>query len=162
MSSTNATMDIVVNEGRDRKVYPGASTVVVSKSLPEYHGGVTMTIRVSQMGSEPSTITTPRITIDPNIRGGVPCVGLGRQPISHILQMLGSGISPESITQEYSDLTLADIQLALDVAAWVMRDPSIDWLALNLLGMVDFQNEMQAWQTLSDDMLGNSENMPED
>jgi len=76
--------------------------------------------------------------------------------------MLGSGISPESITQEYSDLTLADIQLALDVAAWVMRDPSIDWLALNLLGMVDFQNEMQAWQTLSDDMLGNSENMPED
>lgn len=38
-----------------------------------------------------------------------------------------------------------------DAAAWVMRDPAIDWSALNLPEMPDFQEEMQAWQSLSDE-----------
>jgi len=155
MSETIPTMDIIVNEGRDRMVYPGATVVEVSKSLPDYHGGVTMTIRVHPM--EPEPIATP-ITIDPNLHGGVPSIGRGQWPISHILQSLASGFLPEQLTQEYSGLTLADIQLALDAAAWVMREPSIDWLSLDLLEMTKFQREMQDWQSLSDDAIENSEN----
>jgi len=155
-----ATMDIIVSEGRDRKVYPGASGAKVSGSLPEYRGGVTMTIRFApQMEPAPFAAT---ITVDPNVRGGVPCVGGGRWPIAHILQKLASGILPDQLAQENPDLTLADIQLALDVAAWVMRDPAIDWPALDLSGMAAFQHEMQAWQSLSDEALGLSENMPGD
>ena len=154
------TMDIIVSEGRDRKVYPGASDVKVSGSLPEYRGGVTMTILFAPQ-MEPTPFATT-ITVDPLVRGGVPCVGGGRWPIAHILQNLASGISSDRLTRENPDLTLADIQLALDAAAWVMRDPAIDWPALNLSSMADFQHEMQAWQSLSDEALGHSDNMPGD
>ena len=154
------TMDIIVSEGQDRKVYPGASDVKVFGSLPEYRGGVTMTIRFApQMERAPFAAT---ITVDPNVHGGVPCVGDGRWPIAHILQKLASGISPDRLAQENPYLTLTDIQLALDVAAWVMRDPAIDWPSLDLSEMADFQHEMQAWQSLSDEALGRSENMPRD
>ena len=152
-----ATMDIIVNEGRDRNVYPGASDVKVSGSLPEYRGGVTMTIRFAPQ-IEPTSFTTV-ITVDPNVRGGVPCVGDGRWPIAHILQKIASGISPDRLARENSDLTLVDIQLALEAAAWVMRDPAIDWPALDIQNMVNFQHEMQAWQGLSDEALKSAENI---
>lgn len=102
------------------------------------------------------------IAVDPNIRGGVPCVGGGRWPIAHILEKLASGVLPDQLVQENPDLTLADIQLALDVAAWVMRDPAIDWQALDLPGMVAFQGEMQAWQSLSDEALRYSKDISGD
>ncbi len=155
MSETNPTMDIIVNEGLDRMVYPGSSRVEVSKSLPEYRGGVTMTIRVQSI--EPEPINTP-ITIDPDLHGGVPSVGDGAWPIAHILQGLASGFLPEQLTHRYPGLTIADIQMALDVAAWVMREPSINWSTLNLLDMIQLQKEMNDWQSLTDDALGNSEN----
>jgi uncharacterized protein (DUF433 family) len=101
---------------------------------------------------EPTPVV--QITVDPEVRGGVPCVGSGRYPIAHILERLASGVTIERVMQDYPDLTLADIQLALDAASWVMRDPAIDWSKLNLPEMVDFQHEIRAWQSLSDDALG--------
>jgi len=154
-----ATMEIIVSEGRDRDIYPGAAPVKVSGALPEYRGGVTMTIRFAPK-MEPTSVA--QITVDPEVRGGVPCISDGRWPIAHILEKLASGLTVERVMQDYPDLTLADIQLALDVAAWVMRDPAIDWSALNLPGMVDFQHEMQAWQSLSDDALGLIDNPSRD
>jgi uncharacterized protein (DUF433 family) len=154
MSQTAPTMDIIVNEGRDRDVYRGTSDVEVFKSLPEYHGGVTMTIRVQHI--EPELVATP-ITIDPNLHGGVPSIGHGQWPISHILQSLASGFLPERLTEEYPGLTLTDIQLALEAAAWVMREPAINWESLDLLEMTNFQREMRDWQGLNDDTIGNSE-----
>lgn len=47
----DAKMDVIFNEGRDRGVYPGASSVKVSSEIPAYMGGITMTIRVSQASS---------------------------------------------------------------------------------------------------------------
>jgi uncharacterized protein (DUF433 family) len=146
-----ATMHIIVSEGRDRGIYPGAAPVKVSGALPEYRGGVTMTIRFAPK-MEPTPVA--RITVDPQVRGGVPCVSDGRWPIAHILEKLASGLTVERVMRDYPDLTLVDIQLALEAAAWVMRDPAINWSELNLPGMVDFQREMRAWQSLSDDTLG--------
>ena len=117
-----------------------------------------MTIFAPKM--EPSPV--PRITVDREVRGGVPCVSDGRWPIAHILEKLASGLTVERVMQDYPDLTLVDIQLALEAAAWVMRDPVIDWSELNLPGMVDFQQEMRAWQGLSDDALGMIDNSSRD
>ena len=143
-----ATMDIIVSEGRDRDIYPGANQVKVSGTLPEYRGGVTMTFRFApRMGQTP----VARITVDPEVRGGVPCVSDSRWPIAHILEKLASGLTVERVIQNYPELTLVDIQLALEAAAWVMRDPAIDWSELNLPEMMDFQQEMREWQSLSDD-----------
>lgn len=150
----NATMDIVVNEGLNRTVYPGATWVEASKTLPEYKGGVTMTIRATPMESQPAAVP---LTIDPNRHGGVPCVGAGCWPITHLLKSMASGVSPEMLIQQHSGLTLADIQMALDVAAWVMKEPTIDWQQLNLLDMVTLQDEMDAWQHLSYEAFEGSE-----
>ena len=146
----SATMEIIVSGGRERDNYPGTAPVEVSRALPEYRGGVTMTIQFAPT-VEPYPVA--RITVDPEIRGGVPCIGSGQWPIAHILEMLASGVTVERITQSYPGLTLADIQLSLEAAAWVMRDPVIDWSQLNLPGMVDFQQELRAWQGLGDDTL---------
>lgn len=148
----NAKPDfLIVNEGRDREVYPGASSVKVYNEIPPYKGSVTMTIRVSQINSLPAIA---ELIVDPDVCGGVPCVSNGHEPISRILEKLALGMSPDMIINENSQLTLADIQLALKAASWVMRDPAIDWQSLNLSGMVDFQDEMQAWQSLSDETFG--------
>ena len=117
-----------------------------------------MTILTPQVKSTQA----PHISVDPNVRGGVPCVGDGHWPIAHILEELASGITAGQIIQTHPDLTLADIQLALKAAAWVMRDPAIDWSALNLPGMLDFQEEMRAWQSLSDETLGGADDPPRD
>jgi uncharacterized protein (DUF433 family) len=148
-------MEIIVSEGRDRSIYPGAAPVKFSSALPEYRGGVTMTMRFApKMG--PTSVA--RITVDPEVRGGVPCISGSRWSIAHILEKLASGLTVERVMHDYPDLTLIDIQLALEAAAWVMRDPAINWSEFNLPGMVDFQQEMRAWQGLSDDALGMIDN----
>jgi uncharacterized protein (DUF433 family) len=151
---TDAKMDVIVNEGRDRGVYPGASSVRVSGEIPAYKGGITMTIKVSQLGS---LSPAAELVVAPNIRGGVPCVSNGHEPVSHILEKLALGMSPDMIVSENPQLTLYDIQLALRAASWVMRDPAIEWQSLNLSGMIDFRDEMQAWQSLSDEAFGRIE-----
>lgn len=151
-----ATMKIITNEGRDQDTFRGVSRVKYISTIPEYRGGVTWTFQVI-----PRLNPTPvaQITIDPEVRGGVPCVGGGRWPISQILEKLISNVSVERVMQDYPGLTLADIQLALKTAAWVMRDPAIDWPELNLSEMVDFQQEMLAWQSMSDGVLNQIENL---
>ncbi len=146
----SAKMEIVVNEGHDRGIYPSAIPVQAATALPEYRGGVTMTVRFAPKMQPASQA---RITTDPDVRGGVPCVSDGRWPIAHILERLASGQTVEGILLDNPELTLADVQLALEAAAWVMRDPAIDWAALDLPGIVDFQDEMRSWQSLGDDAL---------
>jgi uncharacterized protein (DUF433 family) len=109
-----------------------------------------MTLRRPTVVASPSA----QLTVGPTVRGGVPCVGSGNWPIAHILEKLASGQTIESLIQENLELTVADIQMALETAAWVMRDPAIDWTKLSLPGMVELQRELQAWQDLSDDTLG--------
>lgn len=150
----STTMDVIVGGEEE------AIDATVSSSLPQYHGGVTMTIQCAPQHTMPASSAT--IIVDPDVRGGVPCVSDGHWPISHILQELASGVSPARLVEKNPGLTLVDIQAALDISAWVMRDPAIDWSALNLSDMIGFRHEMEAWQNLSDDSLERTENDPED
>ncbi len=83
----------------------------------------------------------------------MPCVSHGRWPIAYVLAWLAASVPVEQMTQSYPELTLADIQMALEAAAWVLRDPAIDWSTLDLPGMVDVQHELTGWQNLSDEAL---------
>lgn len=98
------------------------------------------------------TVQVPqdRLTIDPEQRGGVPCIG--GWPLANILEQLADGVAAERILLAYPGLTIADIRLALETAAWVMRDPAIPWTQLNVPGMVDFRQELRAWQALTVDL----------
>ena len=141
--------------GSKSTTQPGVTQAGISQAMP-YEGAP----RMQLMAPHPLLSPTTEISAATDIHGGVPCVGAGHWPISHILERLASGLNAERIIRDYPDLTLADIQLAIQAAAWVMRDPEIDWSTLNLPGMLDFQDEIRAWQSLSDDALGLTNDPP--
>lgn len=58
-----------------------------------------------------------RITIDPNICHGKPCIRGLRYPVETILELLSSGMSTEQILEDYEDLEHEDILAALAFAA---------------------------------------------
>ena len=51
-----------------------------------------------------------RITINPELCHGKPCVRGLRYPVTMILDLLGSGMSSEDILADYPDLEVEDIQ----------------------------------------------------
>ena len=58
-----------------------------------------------------------RITVDPNIMGGRPCVRGMRFPVSRILGMLAGGEDEKTILVNHPDLEAQDIHQALAYAA---------------------------------------------
>ena len=58
-----------------------------------------------------------RITIDPNICHGKPCIRGLRYPVQGVLEWLSSGMSIEDILDDYQDLEADDIYAALSYAA---------------------------------------------
>ena len=58
-----------------------------------------------------------RITIDPSICHGKPCVRGLRYPVETILELLSSGMSEQEILADYEDLEREDILAVLAYAA---------------------------------------------
>lgn len=58
-----------------------------------------------------------RITTDPNICHGKPCIRGLRYPVEMILELLSSGMTTEEILSDYEDLEREDILAALSFAA---------------------------------------------
>jgi uncharacterized protein (DUF433 family) len=63
-----------------------------------------------------------RITVDPNVCGGKPCVRGTRIYIAIILDGLAEGLSPDQILDHYPQLTLDDIHAALAYAAALAQE----------------------------------------
>jgi uncharacterized protein (DUF433 family) len=59
----------------------------------------------------------PRITVDADQMGGVPCIRSLRIPVATVLRMLAGGITESNILTEYPDLELEDIRESLRYAA---------------------------------------------
>jgi len=58
-----------------------------------------------------------RITRDPNICHGKPVIRGLRYPVSTLLELLASGMTPEEILRDYPDLEMDDLRAALLYAA---------------------------------------------
>ncbi len=58
-----------------------------------------------------------RITIDPNKRGGKPCIRGLRITVYDVLEYLASGMSEEEILRDFPDLKGEDIKACLEFAA---------------------------------------------
>ena len=54
-----------------------------------------------------------RVTIDPSICHGKPCIRGLRYPVEFLLELLSSGMSMEEILADYDDLDRDDILAAL-------------------------------------------------
>ena len=58
-----------------------------------------------------------RVTVDPNVCSGQPCIRGTRVYIAIILDGLAEGLTPEQVLDHYPHLTLDDIHAALAYAA---------------------------------------------
>ena len=63
-----------------------------------------------------------RISVDPNICGGQPCIRGTRIYVAIILDGLAEGLTPEQILDHYPQLTLDDIHAALGYASELSRE----------------------------------------
>jgi uncharacterized protein (DUF433 family) len=72
-------------------------------------------------------MTFQRITVDPEICGGKPCIRGLRFPVSRLLGLLAAGETPESILQSYPYLESQDIQEALSYAAFLADEQVIEF-----------------------------------
>jgi Uncharacterized conserved protein len=63
-----------------------------------------------------------RVSVDPAICGGKPCIRGTRIYIAIILDGLAEGLTPEQIIDHYPQLTLEDIRAALAYAAEMSRE----------------------------------------
>ena len=70
-----------------------------------------------------------RITINPEICHGKPCIRGLRYPVENVLEWLSSGMSIEEILLDYSDLEREDIFATLDFAARLTKVKRIELLA---------------------------------
>ena len=66
-----------------------------------------------------------RITINPKIMGGAPCIRNTRIPVSIILKLIAKGDTPEQILTDYPELTEDDIQACLEYAIWSASETSL-------------------------------------
>jgi uncharacterized protein (DUF433 family) len=70
-----------------------------------------------------------RITIDPAICHGKPCIRGMRYPVENVLEWLASGMNIDEILADYEDLEREDVLAALSYAARLTHINRLDPLA---------------------------------
>ncbi|HXP84288.1 MAG TPA: DUF433 domain-containing protein [Bryobacteraceae bacterium] len=73
-----------------------------------------------------------RITTDPGILAGKPCIRNTRLSVEFILELIASGASAAQIAEVYPQLTPDDVEAAVRYAANSLRNDSL--LELKVLG----------------------------
>ena len=67
---------------------------------------------------------TGRITIDPRIRFGKPCIKGTRIAVGDILNLLASGYTIEEIPEEYPGIRKKDVLAAIEFATQLSEEPA--------------------------------------
>jgi len=63
-----------------------------------------------------------RVTVDPEMMGGMPCIRGLRIPVATVVAMVADGLTVAEIIDELPDLTDEDVAEALRYAAEAMRE----------------------------------------
>jgi uncharacterized protein (DUF433 family) len=74
----------------------------------------------------PTTNLLDRITIDPDICDGKPCIRGLRYPVETLLELLSSGMTIDEVLTDYEDLEREDILAALEFAARLSQIKRVD------------------------------------
>jgi uncharacterized protein (DUF433 family) len=69
-----------------------------------------------------------RITINPNVCTGKPCIRGLRFPVSRLLGLLASGETKESILKAYPYLESEDIDEALLYASYLAEEETVEFI----------------------------------
>jgi uncharacterized protein (DUF433 family) len=71
-------------------------------------------------------MTFTRITIDPSVCTGKPCIRGMRFPVARLLGLLAAGETRESVLKDYPYLEREDIDEALRYAASLAEDEAVE------------------------------------
>jgi len=137
--SDRALMDLLEREhrGDPRKgyqpdpkhhVYTGWALEPTDERTPEYPERLRHKPRVtlSRYASAPSSgASWARITFDPNVMGGKPCIRGLRVTVGTLVGLLAAGRSTQEILGAYPYLEEADIRDALAYAAWRAQEQDL-------------------------------------
>jgi uncharacterized protein (DUF433 family) len=63
-----------------------------------------------------------RITINPKVFQGQPCIRNLRIPVSLVIKLFSTGKTVDEIISDYPELEKEDIKQALEFAAWVTSE----------------------------------------
>jgi uncharacterized protein (DUF433 family) len=85
------------------------------------------TDKVGHWGMEVVAMTFQRITVDPAVCAGKPCIRGLRFPVSRLLGLLASGETAELILRSYPYLEPEDIQEALSYAAFLADEQIVEF-----------------------------------
>lgn len=111
----------------------GAGCSWPGRQSGEFHGLANAAVRESTHLAGKKNVKQPsrehgdasglleRITIDPDICHGKPCIRGLRYPVESILTLLSAGMSSEEILSDYDDLEPDDVLAALAFAARLSR-----------------------------------------
>jgi len=66
-----------------------------------------------------------RISIDPNVCGGKPCIRGHRIWVSLILDLLASGMSIDDVLAEYPHLTVDDVRACIAFGSEMTRERTV-------------------------------------
>ena len=67
-----------------------------------------------------------RITVNPAVMTGLPCIRGMRIPATTILGLLASGATEKEVLADYPDLEPDDIKACMAYAAWLTREREIE------------------------------------
>jgi uncharacterized protein (DUF433 family) len=83
------------------------------------------------VGNQPGTcyahrVKLMRITVDPAVCTGKPCIRGLRFPVARLLGLLAAGETRETILSDYPYLEVEDIEAALRYAALLAEDETVE------------------------------------
>jgi uncharacterized protein (DUF433 family) len=73
-------------------------------------------------------MTYNRITVDPKVMGGAPCIRGLRIPVATVVGMIAEGMAENEILEAYPDLERDDIRQSLHFAAAAVRERELPLL----------------------------------
>jgi len=79
-------------------------------------------MEVEKKSAGPGWVKLDRITMDPEVMGGQPCIRGLRIPVSLIIKLIASGKKIEDILEDYPELEEEDIKQSLEYAAWAVSE----------------------------------------
>lgn len=69
-----------------------------------------------------------RITVHPDMMGGMPCIRGMRMPVATVVAMVADGMSAAEIVDDFPDLATEDVAQALRYAAEAVRERQLPLL----------------------------------
>ena len=107
------------NIGSNIDEFPSENAIIDEASTVAVHR-VTAWRAVQEVEAQDGKLRG-RITIDPSICHGKPCIRGLRYPVEDVLEWLASGMTAEEILADYGDLEREDIMAVLSYAAHLVR-----------------------------------------